>query len=32
MFDFANKWEPILGMMEQYDGFSVPNVVNDEFV
>ena len=32
MFDFANKWKPIFGMMEQYDGFSVPNVVDDEFV
>ena len=31
MFDFANKWKPIFGMMEQYDGFSVPNVVDDEF-
>jgi len=32
MFDFANKWKPIFAMMEQYDGFSVPNVVDDEFV
>jgi hypothetical protein len=32
MFDFANKWKPIFGMMEHYDGFSVLNVVDDEFV
>mgnify|MGYP006157755839 CR=1 FL=1 len=32
MFDYANKWMPIFGMMEQYGGFSVRNVVDDEFV
>ena len=32
MFDFANKWKLIFGMMEQYDGFLVPDVVDDEFV
>ena len=32
IFDYANKWKPIFGMMEQYNGFSVPNVVVDEFV
>ena len=32
MFDYANKWKPISGMMEQYDGFSIPIVVADEFV
>jgi hypothetical protein len=32
MFDFANDWRPIFGMMEQYDGFLVPGVVDDEFV
>ena len=32
MFDYANKWKPIFGMMEQYDGFSIPIVVDDEFV
>ncbi len=32
MFDYANKWKPIFGMMEQYDGFSVPSVIDDEFV
>ena len=32
MLDFANKWKPIFGMMELYDGFLVPDVVDDEFV
>ena len=32
MFDYANKWKPIFGMMEQYDGFSIPILVDDEFV
>ena len=32
MFDFANKWKPIFGMMELYDGFLVLDVVDDEFV
>ena len=32
MFDYANKWKPIFGMMEQHDGFSVPSVIDDEFV
>jgi len=32
MFDFAYKWKPIFGMMELYDGFLVPDVVDDEFV
>ena len=32
MFDFAYKWKPIYGMMEQYHGFLVPDVVDDEFV
>jgi hypothetical protein len=32
MFDFANKWKPIFGMMEHYDRFLVPHVVVDEFV
>ena len=31
MFDFANKWKPIFGIMEQYDGFLVPDVAVDEF-
>ena len=31
MFDYANKWKPIFGMMEQYNGFSVLNVVDNEF-
>ena len=30
MFDFANKWQPIFTMMEQYDGFLLPDVVDDE--
>ena len=32
MFDYANKWKPIFGMMEQHDGFSVLSVIDDEFV
>ena len=32
MFDFANKWKPIFGMMEQYDGFLMLDAVDDEFV
>jgi len=32
MFDYANKWMPIFGIMEQYSVFSVLNVVDDEFV
>jgi hypothetical protein len=32
MFDFAYKWKPIFGMIEQYDGISVPDIVDDEFV
>ena len=32
MFDYANRWKPLFGMMEQYNGFSVPNAVDDEFV
>ena len=31
IFDLANKWKPIYGMMEEYDGFLVPDVVYDEF-
>ena len=32
MFDVANEWKPMFGMMEQYDGFLVPDAVDDECV
>ena len=32
MFDFANKWKPIFSMLEQYDGFLLPGVIDDELV
>ena len=32
MFDYANKWKPIFRIMEQHNGFSVPSVIDDEFV
>ncbi len=32
LFGFANKWRPIFTMMEQYDVFLLPDVVDDEFV